>query len=327
MGHVRKRSDDLQKRLATDPPASNTKCPDTHVRQTPRRTPDVVSGPVIQRESKSLNAGQPYTNANGPVIRVRQTAGGQTTTIILESPAKDEFSVKFQWKEGVLTAASGTTILEFFKPSSRGSDDNKVVEVKAKTEEASEEDHTTDDVTSNEDQLAYLDDDDAAGSNKQSRPIVRLKTPQDLAKHPKRPENRPRKKVPKTPKERRVNHRRDEEIFTLLEEEREKRQAAQPGEIIEHEEMISTLQWWKFDSKNNSIKGRVFNRPRCDEDKYKDGSLRRLSLNPDDVPCLQEGSLIFWPRFLGGNCVIRLGAQHEPKTQTPPPAEQQTEHG
>ena len=57
VGHVRKRSDDLQKRLATDPPASNTKCPDTHVRQTPRRTPDVVSGPVIQREREKFKRG------------------------------------------------------------------------------------------------------------------------------------------------------------------------------------------------------------------------------------------------------------------------------
>ena len=85
VGHVRKQSDDLQRRFAIDPPASNTKCRDTHVQRTPGRTPDLASGPEIQRERKSLNMGHPCqrsdnlqrrsatdlpdANANGPVIQ------------------------------------------------------------------------------------------------------------------------------------------------------------------------------------------------------------------------------------------------------------------
>ena len=56
---------------------------------------------------------------------------GQTTTLILESPTKDEFGVKLQWKEGertfVLNVALGTTTLEFPKPNSKGRDDENVV--------------------------------------------------------------------------------------------------------------------------------------------------------------------------------------------------------
>ena len=76
VGQVRKQSDDLQRRSAIDPPASNTKCPDTHIRRTPGRTPDLASGQKIQRERKSLNVGH-----------VRQRSDDLQRRSAIESPA------------------------------------------------------------------------------------------------------------------------------------------------------------------------------------------------------------------------------------------------
>ena len=69
-------------------------------------------------------------SVNNNVYHIDINDRGQTTTLILESPTKDESGVKLQWKEGertfALTVASGTTTLEFPKPISEGRDDENV---------------------------------------------------------------------------------------------------------------------------------------------------------------------------------------------------------
>ena len=101
VGHLRKRSDDLQKHLAIDPPASNTKCPDIYVRRTPGRTPEVASGPGIQKGIGSSNVGHvckrsvnlqrrfatdpPASDTNG----VRRTSGRTPTASTTLTIQKD----------------------------------------------------------------------------------------------------------------------------------------------------------------------------------------------------------------------------------------------
>ena len=127
--------------------------------------------------------------------------------------------MKVQWKEGVLTVASGTTILEFFKlSSSRGGDDETVV-----------------------------------ARNEQHSSLVRFTCPHDRTDHPESPEDGLHVKIPEIPEHERINlwrydmscHKRDETIFELLKKERKELEAERPGNKVEQEELIITLQWWR----------------------------------------------------------------------------------
>ena len=168
-----------------------------------------------------------------------------------------------------------------------------------------------------------LDEDYAAASHKQSGPLIRFIVPHNQANHPKRLEDGARKETPRISEEemkcswryKMSYHERDERIFRLLEENIEEREAEQSGDKIEQEQLIITMQRWRFSSTGkNIIVGYVFNHPRRGEDKYKDGTLVRFPLDPEyDISYLQEGSLALTRKTCRGHSVIRLGAGHEPK--------------
>ena len=134
------------------------------------------------------------------------------------------------------------------------------------------------------------DEDYAAAGHKQSGPLVRFAVPHDRANHPERLEGGARKEIPRIPEEEmkcswRYNmsyHKRDEMIFRLLEETIKEREAEQPGDKIDQEQLIITMQRWRFSSTGkNTIVGYVFNHPCRGEDKYKDSTLLRFPLDPE----------------------------------------------
>ena len=195
VGYVRKLSDKLQRRFAIDPPASNTDGPVIHVRRTSGRTPTASTALTIKDNVSKL------IRRNAHFIEINDC--GKTTTLVLEH----DIGVKVQRKEGERTLALSvtpcnnksaksrhlrqTTIREFFKPS--GSATSRCLRQTTIREffkpSGSAKSCRLRQTTTREffkPSGYWRDEDSAAGSKKQPKPIVRFTVPHDQASHPKR---------------------------------------------------------------------------------------------------------------------------------------------